>query len=83
MNCADRALTASCISGDARRSTMWCATRQARGFPPNVVPWSPVLMCGATVLEEMMVAPMGMPLPRALAEVRISGCAVGVWEGWA
>ena len=32
------------ISGDERRDRMYEATRLPSGLPPNVVPWSPVLM---------------------------------------
>ncbi len=47
-----------------------------------MVPWSPVTTHCATA-SLTIVAPMGKPLPRALAVVRISGCADGGSEACA
>lgn len=60
---------------------LW-AKRHARGLPPNVVPWSPVMMHLATS-SETMVAPIGKPLPRAFAVVKMSGWAEGGSIPWA
>jgi len=71
-NTVSQRRTCSCKLGSARRPTMLCASRQASGFPPNVVPWSPVTILLDTA-SLTMVAPMGKPLPRAFAVVMTSG----------
>ena len=61
-------------------STSWCSmvSRTAspaahiNGFPPNVVPWSP----GTSIVAALPLAthaPIGMPPPRPLANVMMSG----------
>ena len=42
------------------------------GFPPKVVPWVPGVMT-AEMPSVVVTAPMGVPPPRALAMVMISG----------
>lgn len=44
-NVVERERTEDCKALDARRVSTCCPMRQANGFPPNVVPWSPTLMC--------------------------------------
>ena len=48
------------------------ATEVDKKFPPNVEPWLP----GVSTVEDFLLvkhAPIGMPLPRALATVTTSG----------
>ena len=48
------------------------ATAQANGLPPNVLPCEPTVNAGANV-SVVNIAPIGMPQPNALADVKISG----------
>ena len=48
------------------------AEEHARGFPPNVQPWSPFSMQAAT-FSETIVAPKGTPFAIPFATVTISG----------
>ena len=55
------------------------AAAAARGWPPKVVPWSPGTKAAATSARAQQ-APMGMPLPRALAMVTTSGRTPACWK---
>ena len=55
------------------------AAAAASGWPPKVLPWSPGAMTAATSRRAQQ-APMGTPLPSALASVTTSGCDAVVLE---
>src|SRR5579885_3594996 len=69
----------------ARAGRSWASTSrntasaaaQASGFPPKVVPWSPGSKTETASLAT--TAPMGMPPPRPLASVMISGSIPNSW----
>ena len=53
-------------------------TAQARGLPPKVEPCVPGPNDGA-MRSVVSIAPMGKPLPRAFALVRMSGAMPPCW----
>ena len=50
----------------------------ANGFPPNVVPWLPAIITRAHA-SRATIAPIGIPLARALARVITSGSTPQCW----
>ncbi len=55
------------------------AAAQATGFPPNVLPWSP-LRSTVPAAPSPMHAPIGSPPPRPLARVSTSGTIPSAWQ---
>ena len=65
------------FSAAITRSTALAAA-QARGFPPKVVPWSPICTVLATAALHRKAA-TGKPPPRPLARVTMSGTTGSCW----
>mmetsp|Transcript_13544 Transcript_13544/g.34567 ORF Transcript_13544/g.34567 Transcript_13544/m.34567 type:complete len:236 (+) Transcript_13544:195-902(+) len=72
----DTASMRSRNAGAEMMSNTALATAHASGLPPNVVPWSPALMCLAT-RSFTSTAPMGRPFASGFASVTMSGCRPG------
>ena len=72
MSCSPRVTAASSRPSFSIVSITARAAAQATGLPPNVVPWLPGSSSVAAP-PRAIVAPIGMPPPRPLARVTMSG----------
>ena len=55
------------------------AAAHATGFPPNVLPWSP-LRSAVPAAPSPMHAPIGSPPPSPFASVSTSGTTPAAWQ---